>query len=236
MRITDLMKLDETAFRALASRPERKDLIHKKLKFLAAAQSDGCDLIPPCYLIEGEPSETCNALDSFLQTAGGDWFTCQTTEGVHTVNRAALRDILMQLKESEAVIVRSFAPSDLCGQTWYTEDKKVFIEVYQGGLPGIIDAIAMPTFYVTNEEGSILSAQEKSFTSCASFDEKNGEWGIKSCPEEMIKLDDQQRNEICRMLRAINPDRLRMKVVWTIADGVLTAQDLYIPIGLGILE
>lgn len=237
MIITDLIKLDEAEFRVIASRPQYNELIRKKLRFLAAAASQGCKLAGEYYLIDGEENRCLpEDVQAFMRLTKENWFEYRTKEGVCLINREQLQSSLQSLKQNEAVIVKGFRPSDYCGHVWDTADRRVFIEVYKGGFPGVLEALEMPTYYVTGKSGMVASMQENIFTKYYAFDPITGDWSLHTCADEKVALAGQQIKEICKMLRTINPEMLRMKIAWGLSRNELFIYDLYVPIGLGILE
>lgn len=237
MIVTDLMKLEENEFHRMASRPQYKNLIQKKLRFLAAASSKGCRITGAYYLINGEEKGSRpEVIREFMQLTREEWFEYRTKESVRLINREQLQNELQNIKEAEAVIVRGFRPAECCGQVWYTADRHIFIEAYKGGYPGVLEALEIPTFYVTDSSGRVDSKQENVFSKYYAFDGTVGAWSFHTCADEKVALEDRQIKEICEMLRMIDPERLGMKVAWGIWQDALSVYDLYLPIGVGILE
>ena len=71
------------------------------------------------------------------------------------------------------------------------------------------------------------------------YDYDKGRWcwsQNESLSTEIVRLDMKYFSKINHILRKINNDRVNMHLAWIISEEELKVFDLYIPIGVGVIE
>ncbi len=241
MKIIDLLILDNIEITKIATEPKYRQLVQRKIKLLSRAAAIADANISNYFLIENIDNDIDKAeqINNFVETLNQEWYEIKRIQSVTRVSKAELFNELMNLAEGEIIVIRDFFETNFCGYAWITKNDNTYIEVRKGGFSGFWNSKDIPTHYLIRPGGEII-AENLSYTDgYYRYDYDKGRWcwsQNESLSTEIVRLDMKYFSKINHILRKINNDRVNMHLAWIISEEELKVFDLYIPIGVGVIE
>lgn len=242
MKITNILKLSKHELSEITLVPEYRKLIPVKTKYLINAYTSGLsEMINSYYMVEktvnDEDKSEKSTVSDFVQTLHEEIFKCTTPDGSFFTGKSKLQSHLLNLKQTELLIIKGVKQADSCGQIWYTSNDNFFIETAKGELPGIWEAQEIPSYYVMDDSEKTISFKENNFSKYYILDTDTYCYQLKTDKNtEKVTIDETTRKALCNMFRIINREKLNIKTSWIISENRIFIQDIYMPIGTGILE
>ena len=239
MLLINLANLDKDSYIKLADSKKYNELIKKSFCYLwdTCSQEEIQELLGCYYLIEKESKDGKSNITELLDSLGQEWFSLSSKDDTCILSKEELPDALCRLDCGEAAIVRQVPAADFCGHILFTTDHKIFIEVLRGGLLGFFEALEMPTYYVLDKSGIIISKEERTISQYYDFDTQKGKWVLVSGAEEgQLTLSENQLMQLFELLFKINKNEIYMKLEWIYRQGNIYLYNIALPLGLGIVE
>lgn len=240
MNIKDLTKLDELTFRKMAFEPGYHDVLRPCFAYLLQTCSrEEINEIWGCYFL-AEREDAGSSLEQARTLIGSlksDWYELCTKNGVRIVQRGKLLEELAALAENEPAGIREVFPAECSGHVHYTMDGRIFIEAFRGGIQGLSEALAMPSYYVIDGSGTCCSKYESAVSGYYVFDANRGEWTLCTSQEpQTLALSGEQLDVLQRLLGKINLNRIYMKLEWAYSGSAFHITDCILPMGNGAAE
>ena len=155
------------------------------------------------------------------------------------VSKAGVFNEIMNLAEGETIAIREFFEIKYCGYAWITKNHNTYIEVRKGGFFGFWTSGDIPTYYLIGPDGEVMTEYLSDTDGYYRYDYDKESWcwsQNESLSKEIVSLDKKYFLKINYILRKINNDRANMHLAWIISGEELKVFDLYIPIGVGVIE
>ncbi len=241
MKIIDLLILDNIEITKIATEPKYRHLVQRKIKLLSRAAAIADANISNYFLIENIDNDRNKAekINDFVEKLNQEWYEIKRTESVTRVSKAELFNELMNLAEGETIVIRDFFETNYCGYAWITKNDNTYIEVKKGGFTGFWNSKDIPTHYLIRPSGEVMAEYLSHTDGYYRYDYDKGRWcwsQNESLSREIVSLDMKYFSKINYILRKINNDRVNMHLAWIISEEELKVFDLYIPIGVGVIE
>ena len=241
MKIIDLLILDNIEITKIATEPKYRQLVQRKIKLLSRAAAIADANISNYFLIENIDNDIDKAeqINNFVETLNQEWYEIKRIQSVTRVSKAELFNELMNLAEGEIIVIRDFFETNFCGYAWITKNDNTYIEVRKGGFSGFWNSKDIPTHYLIRPGGEIIAEYLSYTDGYYRYDYYKGRWcwsQNESLSTEIVRLDMKYFSKINHILRKINNDRVNMHLAWIISEEELKVFDLYIPIGVGVIE
>ena len=211
MKLTNLINLDNDSYAKLADSTGYKGLIKKSFCYLwdTCSSEEIQNLLGCYYLIERESEDSIGDIASLLDSVEQGWYSLDTKDDSCILNKEELPEALNRLGCGEAVTVRQVPAADFCGHILFTTDHNIFIEVLRGGLMGFREALDIPTYYVLDMEGNIISKEERVISQYYDFDDQKGEWVLRSDAEgKQQALNENQLTQLFELLFKVNKNKI----------------------------
>lgn len=241
MKIIDLLILDNIEINQIAAEPKYQHLVQRKIKLLSCAAAMADANISNYFLIEniGNDKKKAEQINAFVKKLNQEWYEIKRIESVTRVSKAELFNELMNLTEGEAIVIRDFFETNFCGYAWITKNDNTYIEVRKGGFNGFWNSKDIPTHYLIRPGGEVMTEHLSYTDGYYRYDYEKGIWcwsRNESLTREIVSLDMKFFSKINYILRKINSDRVNMHLAWIISEDELKVFDLYIPVGVGVIE
>lgn len=241
MKIIDLLILDNNEVNKIATEPKYRLLVQRKIKLLSCAKAMADADIFNYYLIENIDDDRNKAeqINDFVKKLNREWYEIKRIGSVTCVSKTEIFNELMNLSEGETIVITDFYETDYCGYAWITKNDNTYIEVRKGGFTGFWNSKDIPTHYLIRPGGEVMTKHLSYTDGCYRYDYEKGNWcwsRNKSLTKQIVTLDMKYFPKINHILRMINHGRANMHLAWIISEEELKVFDLYIPIGVGVME
>lgn len=239
MKIVDLLTVDSLELGRLSDNPRYKGLIQRKLRLLARTKMIHQVNYSNYWLVDKmeNPSESVDeVMEQFRSQASGKWFEVKGKSFVKRCANDRLAEMIRELPDEEAIVIRDFPETEYCGYAWLTADDNTYIEAYKGGFWGLWNAEAIPSHYLYGKKDGVVARHVNPAKGYFAFNYDKDVWERKESDQEQVDIGDELLGTINTFLRKINQNKIKMKIAWIVNSAGVTVFDIFIPLGVSSIE